>query len=157
MHDQAIEARTRLQLERATEQQAQDLENYKLECQLQRAGKRRGEQSEEVAHDLELGARRREAELRSADAKREFGRQQRQRDAELHEEIRRREDARQQEHLTALKEMGVDLTAYLTQSRADRVIELRGAAGTHVHLDRLEGESAARVHRDGASNGGART
>jgi hypothetical protein len=32
------------------------------------------------------------------------------------------------------------LTAYLTQSRADRVIELRGGApGTHVHLDPLRG------------------
>ncbi len=31
--------------------------------------------------------------------------------------------------------MGVDLTAYLTQGRADRVIELRGPRGaTHVHL-----------------------
>ena len=46
MHDQAIEARTRLQLERATEQQAQDLENYKLDSQLARAGKRRAEQIE---------------------------------------------------------------------------------------------------------------
>ena len=33
--------------------------------------------------------------------------------------------------------MGVDLTAYLTQYRADRVIELRGPQGgtTHLHLD----------------------
>ncbi len=31
---------------------------------------------------------------------------------------------------------GVDLTAYLTQGRADRVIELRGGNGpTHLHLD----------------------
>jgi len=35
----------------------------------------------------------------------------------------------------------VNLTEYLTQGRADRVIELRGATGTHVHLDRVE-ESA---------------
>src|SRR5262249_18380430 len=54
MHDQAIEARTKLQLERATEQQSQDLENYKLDSQLARAGKRRTEQTAEVGHDLEL-------------------------------------------------------------------------------------------------------
>ena len=41
MHDQAIEARTRLQLERATEQQAQDLEDYRLDSQIARAAKRR--------------------------------------------------------------------------------------------------------------------
>jgi hypothetical protein len=155
MHDQAIEARTRLKLERATEQQAQDLENYKLECQLQRAGKRRAEQSQEVAHDLELAARRREAELQAAEAKREFQRRQRQCDAELHEEISRREDARQQEHLAALRDMHVDLTAYLTQARADRVIELRGAADAHVHLDRLD-EYAVKPQADGAGNGGLR-
>jgi hypothetical protein len=51
-------------------------------------------------------------------------------------ELRRRHDAQQREQLSALREMGVDLTAYLTQARADRVIELRGAGGTHLHLDR---------------------
>jgi hypothetical protein len=36
--------------------------------------------------------------------------------------------------------MGVDLTAFLTQHRADRVIELRGANGAHVHLDKIDGK-----------------
>ncbi len=54
MHDQAIEGRTRLQLDRATEQQAQDLENFRLDSQLLRAGKRRHEQTAEVEHDLGL-------------------------------------------------------------------------------------------------------
>ena len=32
--------------------------------------------------------------------------------------------------------MGVELTAYLTQARADRVIELRGGgAKPHLHID----------------------
>jgi len=40
------------------------------------------------------------------------------------------------EHLAALREMAVALTAYLTQGRADRVIELRGGgAKPHLHLD----------------------
>jgi hypothetical protein len=35
----------------------------------------------------------------------------------------------------------VDLTAFLTQGRADRVIELRGkGAAPHLHLDGAEGE-----------------
>jgi hypothetical protein len=39
-----------------------------------------------------------------------------------------------------LKDMGVDLTALLTQGRADRVIELRGGKGVspHLHLDSAE-------------------
>jgi hypothetical protein len=58
MHNQAIEARTRLQLERATEQQAQELEDYRLASQLARAGKRRSEQTEEGRHDLEVARQR---------------------------------------------------------------------------------------------------
>jgi hypothetical protein len=62
MHNQAIEARTRLQLERANEQQAQDLENYKLDCQLTRASKRRSEQTAEVEHDLTMTQKKQEAD-----------------------------------------------------------------------------------------------
>ena len=66
MHDQAIEARTRLQLDRATEQQAQDLENYKLDCQLARATKRRTEQVlRERAKGLPTVPSRLEEELRT--------------------------------------------------------------------------------------------
>jgi hypothetical protein len=139
MHDQAIEARTRLQLERATEQQTQDLENYKLDCQLARAAKRRTEQAAEVDADLELARRRAEADLRKTEAAHTSQREQRRLDAETQAAMRQQQDAVNREHLTALKEMGVDLTAYLTQGRADRVVELRGAKGTHVHLDGIDG------------------
>jgi hypothetical protein len=142
MHDQAIEARTKLQLDRATEQQAQELENYKLDAQLARAAKRRSEQTVEVTHDLELARQRSEADLRQKEAQDVFARQKRQREAELNQEIQRQREALQREHLAALKALGVDLTAFLTQHRADRVIELRGAAGTHVHIDKVEGQTA---------------
>jgi hypothetical protein len=136
MHDQAIEARTKLQLERATEQQAQDLENFKLDSQLQRAGKRRHEQTFEVEHDMELGRKRQEAAMLSRQALRVFNREQNDLDAELRQQFDDRRDQKLREHLAALREMGVDLTAFLTQGRADRVIELRGQNGsTHVHLD----------------------
>src|SRR5262249_3710837 len=135
MHDKAIEARTKLQLDRATEQQAQDLENYKLDCQITRAGKRRTEQGTEVEHDLEMTRRRQDNELRHREAQQLQLREQRRLEAELQMEVRRRQDAHLREHVTALRELGVDLTAYLTQARADRVIELRGTKNAHVHLD----------------------
>src|SRR5207302_261683 len=136
MHDQAIEARTRLQLDRATEQQAQDLENYKLDCQIARAGKRRTEQATEVGHELEMTRQRQEAELRQREAVQISAREQNRLQAELQQEVRRRSDVQQREHLAVLREMGVDLTAFLTQSRADRVIELRGGgAKPHLHID----------------------
>ncbi len=135
MHDKAIEARTKLQLDRATEQQAQDLENYKLDCQITRAGKRRTEQATEVEHDLEMTRRRQENELRHREAQQVQLREQRRLEAELQLEMRRRQDMQLREHAAALRELGVDLTAYLTQARADRVIELRGTKNAHVHLE----------------------
>jgi len=144
MHDQAIEARTRLQLDRATEEQQQDLENFKLESQMGRAAKRRDEQTHEVQHQLELNRRKQESELRDQAQRQEFFRNERQAEAAQRLEIRKHEDEATREHLASLSLLGVDMTAYLTQSRADRVIELRGGAQpTHVHLDALLSESTS--------------
>jgi hypothetical protein len=150
MHDHAIEARTKLQLERATEQQAQDLENFKLESQVLRAGKRRHEQTAEVAHQLELNQTRQEAELRAGEAQSAFQRQQERLKSELRLELQARQDAHKREHLGELRQLGVDLTAYLTQDRADRVIELRGPQGgaTHLHLDSSHPEDVPRLRSD---------
>ncbi len=137
MHDQAIEARTRLQLDRATEQQAQDLENYKLDCQLARATKRRTEQVHEVEHDLALARTRQEAELRQREAALASQRESQRLEADLQLAIRTNQDEGQRHHLEALRTMEVDLTAFLTQARADQVIEFRGESRPHVHLDRL--------------------
>lgn len=141
MHNQAIEARTKLQLDRATEQQAQDLENYRLESQLMRASKRRVEQTDEVRHELELARARAENELQLRDRQRAFLREQRMQDAKTDNEVEQLAAGQQQAHLRSLSQMGVDLTAYLTQGRADRVIELRGTASPHLHVDRLENHS----------------
>ncbi|WP_161602402.1 GspE/PulE/PilB domain-containing protein [Tautonia marina] len=139
MHDQAIEARTRLQLDRATEQQAQDLENFKLDSQLARAGKRRTEQAAEVSHELELDAQRLDAALKAEDARRAALREAARLDADQTRAALALDDAHRRDHLASLRDLGVDLTAFLTQSRADRVIELRSPLGghgaTHVHLD----------------------
>jgi hypothetical protein len=76
---------------------------------------------------------RQEAELRQREAHLTMAREQ-----------RRLQDAQQREHLAVLREMGVDLTAYLTQGRADPITELRGrAAGTHLHQDQ-EADGAKR-------------
>jgi hypothetical protein len=146
MHDQAIESRTKLQLERATEEQAQGLEDYKLNAQMNRATRRRTEQGVEVETEIELARKRQEAERSNKEAERTAAREQRRRDAEAEQDIRRQSEERTRQHLAALKEMGVDLTAYLTQNRADRVIELRGGKGMspHLHLD------SADADRDGS-------
>jgi hypothetical protein len=135
MHDQAIEARTRLELDRATEEQTQQLEDSRLTSQLARAAKRRDEQTQEVRHDLALVREKQESELSNQEARQQFVRAQREADAHQQQELRRRDNEQQRQHLGSLRDLGVDLTAFLTQARADRVFEFRGAGTPHVHLE----------------------
>jgi hypothetical protein len=97
-----------------------------------------------VDTEIDMARKRQEAERQQKEADRGTAREQRRRDAETEQEIRRQADDRQRAHLASLKEMGVDLTALLTQGRADRVIELRGGKGVspHLHLDGADGEGA---------------
>lgn len=123
MHDKAIESRTRLQLERATEQQSQELEDFRLDRQLARAEKQR-----------EGERKSREAELTADAARRHFAREQAQADAEQQSASERLRRTAEREHLEALHHLGVDLTRLLAEARPDRVIEVRGAGTPHVHL-----------------------
>jgi hypothetical protein len=150
MHDQAIEARTKLQLERATEQQTQELESFKLESQMVRAGKRRHEQTAEVAHQIELDQQKHEAELRTSEARYNFQRQQQRLESESRMEHRIRQDTHMREHLAELGALGVNLTAFLTQHRADRVFELRATQGstTHLHLDPSQRDDGSQFKSD---------
>jgi hypothetical protein len=143
MHDEAIEQRTRLQLERATQQQAQELEDFKLERHHARAGKQRTERDAEVAHTIEIARAEQDAAIARDGATRTFEREQDRSDRELRRAQTAQDDIRARTHFTALKELGVDLTALLTQARADQVIELRGeTAQAHLHLP--EGERRSR-------------
>lgn len=137
MHDQAIEARTRLQLERATEEQAQQLEDFKLESQLARAVKRRNEQSGEIRHELQMNQERLALDIKQKEAQSELHRKQQSLLADQQLQERQRQNEIQEQHLLALRDLGVDLTQFLTQSRADQVIELRGEGSTpHVHVEK---------------------
>jgi hypothetical protein len=139
MQDQAIEARTKLQLERETERQGRELSDAKLESRLARAAKIRAERSRSVEHEVELERTRLTAELEERKARQEFERDEARRTAEQRSGIAAREDERRRAHFASLRDLGVDLTAFLTRGRADRVIELRGGGGpdgaTHVHVD----------------------
>jgi hypothetical protein len=142
MHDQAIESRTRLQLERATEQQAQELEDFRQERQLARSRKQRDDRDREVAQELQLQRRKLDADLSADQARRAMQREQGRLDAEQEERLVRARDAAHREHLGALATLGVNLTELLTQGRADQVIELRGGggAGAHLHLGPPRGD-----------------
>ena len=134
--DQAIESRTRLQLERATQQQAQELEDFKLERQLARGERQRGDGAAEQTHALALQKARGAAELEAEAARAAALRSRRHLDHERELADKRTLHEEEARHLAALRALGVDLTALLTQERADQVIELRGdKAGAQVHLE----------------------
>jgi hypothetical protein len=123
------------QLERATLQQAQELEDFTQERSLVRGERLRADRAAETDHEIAQGRRRREADLEAERARQTFLREQQKLDADQDGAITRAREAERRAHLAALRELGVDLTALLTQSRADQVIELRGGAeGAHVHL-----------------------
>ncbi len=153
MHNQAIEARTKLQLERATEEQAQSLENFKLESQMARAEKRRAEQTAETRHLMELASEKADADLQIRERQLESQRRQWLADSQTRAETERVLHAELEAFYDRLRGMGVDLTAFLTQNRADNVIELRGgAAQPHLHLERRAAMNGAKSG-DGAAAG----
>lgn len=124
LHDEATQSRVRLQLERAHQQQAQELEDIKLERSLARAAREREQQVAELERELSVARRRQEAELARTRAA-----------ADQEEAVATARDARIQTHLASLAALGVDLTAYLTRGGADEVIEVRGGSTPHVHLE----------------------
>ncbi|MFT5684890.1 MAG: hypothetical protein ACI8RZ_005835 [Myxococcota bacterium] len=135
MHEKATESRTRLQLEKATEQQAQELEDLKQERALVRAGRGRSEERDEFEHRVGIKRRELEEALAAEAAHRESARGQAHLDATQTIALTAAEDVRKQAHYARLSELGVDLTALLTAVPPDRVIELRGAESGHIHLD----------------------
>jgi len=127
LHDEATESRVRLQLERATQQQAEELEDFKLDRRLSRADKERTEQRARTELELELAEQRHAAERARARL-----------DAEQAGELAAAADARERDHLAGLATLGVDLTKLLTRTRPNHTIEVRGNAVPHLHLDEDE-------------------
>jgi hypothetical protein len=136
MHDEAIESRTRLMLERATEQQAQELEDAKLEREHARAGRNRSDEADRVTHQIGIAARQQEAELAQAEVRRAFERSERERDEAAARAAVEARHGLEQRHLEHLSGLGVDLTKLLTRGAADQVLEVRGNGVPHLHLDR---------------------
>jgi hypothetical protein len=132
MHDEAIESRTRLQLERATREQAQDLEDFSLERTLARAGRQRQEQELALAHELAASEQKRAAELKDKLERRTAARELEKADAEQSRELRQKETEVENVRLESLQKLGVDLTTYLTKNRADTRIEIAGGSPVHV-------------------------
>jgi hypothetical protein len=144
MHDNAIEARTRLRLEAETEAQAQELADLKLKREAERAEQRRLMEEADVNHKNRLARLAHDEQLRQ----RQLAHQERSRQRQLDRE--RRLDARRLANeveltrikdtirerlvlLQSMRDMQVDLTRYLVAQyqHPDRVIRIDGAGAAH--------------------------
>jgi len=127
MHDDALQARTQLRLEAETEEQAQRLSDLKLAKEQDRQRKKQEMQREEVEHN--------NAVLRMQHEERLLESRQTQ-EAKLAEE--EAANAKRLEYFGKLKELGVDINAYLQANgtRPEKLIQITegaNAANVHVH------------------------
>lgn len=136
MHDEAIEARTRLRLESETEAQAQRIEDEKLGREAERQRMRQEMDRREAAHALEVERMRHEEEMRRAAERLEAelsAQRKRTGDALAREEAEHREKHRFYETMRALD---IDLTRYLVAQyqHPDRLIRIANDAAAQVHV-----------------------
>jgi regulator of protease activity HflC (stomatin/prohibitin superfamily) len=131
MHDEAIKARTKLQLEARTAEQTEQLQDMLLEKRAARAVQERAMEKASREHGLALATLEHAEQLKQAQA-----------DADARQAQAVAADAQRAAFLKELGNVGVDLTSYL-------VAQERSKGGSGEQVLRLEGFEAA------ANGGGA--
>jgi hypothetical protein len=135
MHDQSIETRTRLKLERETEEQAQSLADFKQERKIKRARDAQEQEKDRENFRLEQEKLQHEQQLALKQKQRQLEREIQELDHLVKVASQKASDEQRLAYLRQLSEMGVEMTAYLTQGRADQVLELRGGDQIpHLHV-----------------------
>lgn len=147
MHDNAIEARTRLRLEAETEDQAQHLADLKQEREATREKQAQAMEEARTLHDNRLASLTTEAKLRNqrtekeqelalakASAEQDMTLQQRTRELE---HVQREADHREElVFLSGIAALKVDLTRYLVAQyqHPDKIVRIDSASGPQLHL-----------------------
>lgn len=147
MHDDAIEARTKLRLEAETEQQAQDLADMKQTREAERERERQTIEEARVTHQnrlttvaaesklrLERVQKQQDMELTRAAAEQDLDLRKRSHDLELAQ--RRADNAEQLAFLQGIGGLNVDVTRYLVAQyqHPDKVIRIDNGAESQLHL-----------------------
>merc|ERR1711959_634148 len=139
MHDQAIETRTEMRLTTESEEQQQNLHDFRQDKEQSRALRQRQEEERTKHHQLHMENLEQEAKLtdwqRDTRAKLAAEREEEEQKQALSQQQARLQLEAQKQHLRACEEhyerlhdLGVDLTQHLSQ-KADKVIRLEGPAG----------------------------
>eukprot|EP01126_Amoeba_proteus_P046451 TRINITY_DN5254_c0_g1_i4.p1 TRINITY_DN5254_c0_g1~~TRINITY_DN5254_c0_g1_i4.p1 ORF type:complete len:404 (-),score=95.09 TRINITY_DN5254_c0_g1_i4:111-1322(-) len=150
MHNSAIETRTSLQLKVETEHQAQDLESYKLACKRERIEKELDLEKQGLLHQQEMEEKKKNmlfihtrkeheqslkmemelAEMKNATLKTKL---------KIEEEHERTMNEIASSHYQQLKEIGVDVTAYLVakNTSVDKTLRILGSdnLSTNLHFN----------------------
>jgi hypothetical protein len=136
MHDQAIEARTRLQLEAETEEQAQQLADLRLEREVGRAKQRQDMEEAEQRHKAHLAALEHEEKLRQTEAEQQRTAQAARMMNEIEQEHQAAINGEQVAFLKGMQNMKIDLTRYLVAQyqNPDRLIRIEDSQGAQLHL-----------------------
>jgi hypothetical protein len=126
MHDKAIETRTKLLLEKETEEQSQELLNFKIEQEMERNKKKHELEKADVIHKLEIERVKHESVL-----------QRKKEEQMLNLETIRNSNSESSYYLEGLEKMGVDLTQYLVakeQGGPHKWIKVDGSNDPKLHL-----------------------
>jgi len=136
MHDEAIQARTKLKLEAETETQAQELADLRLEREAQRADQQRQMEQEQAQHRIALERLTSDETMRALKEEQENEAADKQRLNAIDLEHQKATDTQRVELLRAMQAMQVDLTKYLVAQyqNPDRLIRVEGDKRTQLHL-----------------------
>lgn len=136
MHNNAIEARTKLKLEAETEEQSQKIADLKLERELERSIKRREMEESEVRHENQLARLAHEEKLREAKAEVESKIEEIRFRNQTELENKGASNKEEENFLATIQKMNVDLTKYLVaQYQApDKLIRIDGEKKPQLHI-----------------------
>lgn len=136
MHDQAIEARTRLALEAETEAQAQQLADLKQVRELERQVRLREQAEATAAHERKLAELAHAAELEQLRAQQANEIEQQQALYTLEERHQAEQNGQKVALLQGMQAAGVDLTPVLVAENRnpDRHIRIDGQNAPQVHM-----------------------
>ncbi|QDT28367.1 hypothetical protein [Gimesia panareensis] len=136
MHDNAIEARTRLKLDAETEIQAQELADVQLAREAIRAEKRQEMESKQTEHDIHLQRLQHDEQIHQDEELNLADEETRRRVNQIELEHQRSKNEEQGRYLAAMREMQIDLTRYLVAQyqNPDRLIRISGDNDASLHL-----------------------
>lgn len=139
MHNNAIEARTKLKLETETETQSQELADYKLDMEYQRSVKKREMEEKEIYHKNKISKLSHDETIRKLQIESQLRLEEEKIKSDLAIENKIKYNHAEKEVLDAMKELNIDLTKYLVSKyqKVDNLVKIDSDSdfkpAIHIH------------------------